>query len=86
MDKSEVSYDAKFRRHTLDMESCYFDVLQLNRNTDLQISMHFESQVYREMFEWMLELMLQLKLLNSLFVSTVSQILLIPHEYNFRYR
>jgi len=63
MDKSEVPYDAKFRRLTLDTASCYFDVLQLTRNNSLQISMKLASQVYRRMFEWILELMLRLKLL-----------------------
>jgi len=68
----------KVQRRKLDTASCYFDVLQLTHNTGLQSSTQFASQVYHEMFEWMLELMLRLKLLNSIFVSTVSQILLIP--------
>jgi hypothetical protein len=49
-----------------DTALCCFHVLQLTRNTGLQISMQFASQVYRDIFEWLLEMMLGIELLNSI--------------------
>jgi len=68
-----------------DTAFCYFHVLQLTRNTGLQISMKFASQVCCDIFECLLEVMLLIELLNSIFVSTVSQILIISYQYNCRY-